>query len=223
MTGGRFPDFPPSHLGARFVFDAGPLARLYVPDVSTANLQAIYAAAPGDVLAPSMAAGEITSAWLAAVREGQISWEEYAALRVQFEADVASSRVRLLADDDLLQDVLEVKDENTRQHLENPQVPVLHSHDAYYVALARIWVEEGERAILVTADARVWKATQALGLEVFHARTCDLGRAQPHIGNPGQDFPQGRHCTPCSDVTCPSGFTVDLTTLPLNLNSATPT
>src|SRR5207253_8522278 len=111
-----------------------------------------------------------------------------------------------------------------RLHLEGRSaVPILHTHDAYYVALAEaLHRDSGQRVVVVTNDARVWRGARALGVEAFHGNTCDLGRGRLNVGSPGYDFVDGLDCRPCSRLTCPSGFVVDLAALPRNLGSGVP-
>jgi hypothetical protein len=211
------------------VFDAGALARIYVEDVSTRNLRAIVSAFPGAVYAPSFAAGEIAAAWLQFVRAGRggdgerITWDDYNALMDHFRADVQGGVVQLLTADELTGTVLDLLEENVRRHQQDAQLPVLRAHDAYYLALAR-WLLEDEdrRAILVTLDRQLWVVARALGIEAFHANTCDLGTGERNVGLPGRSFPSGVNCSPCSLGGCPSRFQVDLERLPVDLDSGRP-
>jgi hypothetical protein len=188
-----------------FVFDAGALARVYVEDVSTRNLRAIVAAFPGAIYAPSFAAAEISAAWLQFVRAGR-----------------GGDGERITADE-LTETVLELLERNVRRHQEDGQFPVLHAHDAYYLALAR-WLreEEDRRPILVTLDRQPWIVARAFGIEAFHANTCDLGRGERNVGLPGHSFPSGANCSPCRLDGCPSRFEVDLGLLPTDLDSGWP-
>ena len=167
---------------------------------------------------------EVTAAWLQAVREANLSWAQYRSCLRAFTADINAGVLQLWRDDDLLQGVISVQERVTQMHMANQeQVPILHTHDAYYVALAEtLRRDTGDRVILVTNDARVWRCALALGLEVFHGNTCDLGRQRLNVGSPGQDYPDGADCRPCSHLTCPSGFTVDFEALPWNLGSGVP-
>lgn len=200
------------------------MARVYLPDIATRNVRPILKTFPGFVHAPELIHAEATAAWLQAVREGRVRWDEYEALLDQFVGDIASGRLVLWRDDGLLPAVLSVQERVTRMHMEDPyNMPILHTHDAYYVALAEVLRRDtGERVILVTNDARVWRCGQVLGLEVFHGNTCDLGRQRLNVGAPGQDFPEGANCSPCSHLTCPSGFTMDLAAILPHLGSGTP-
>jgi len=199
------------------------MARIYLPDIATRNVRAIFTVCKGFVHAPEMIHAEVTAAWLQAVREKQMAWDDYDGLLAAFARDVVEERLILWKDGGLLLEVLAVQAEVTRLHLADPSnVPVIHTHDAFYVALARVLSRDGGRVILVTNDGRVWRCARALGLEVFHGNTCDLGRQQLNVGTPGQDFPEGADCCPCAYQTCPSTFSVNLAGLPPHLGSGTP-
>lgn len=168
---------------------------------------------------------EVTAAWLQAVREQYLSWGEYQRYLQDFHQDLERGFLRTWQDDDLLPGVLAVQERITRMYREHRRgtVPILHTHDAYYVALAEaIRRDSEERVVLVTNDARVWRGARVLGIEVFHGNTCDLGTDVLYVGSPGQDFPEGANCCPCAAEHCPSGFIVDLETLPTDLGSGTP-
>jgi hypothetical protein len=211
------------------VFDAGALARVYAADVSTRSLRALRHACPGSIFAPSLAAGEIVSAWLQFVRAGRggdgarISWEDYELLVARFLADVHAGAVQLVAAEEFSVPVMQLLEENVRLHLGDGSLPVLRAHDAYYLALAR-WLrdEEHRRAILVTLDRQPWLVAKAFGVEAFHANTCDLGRGVLNVGLPGHHFADGANCSPCQLAGCPSGFHLDLKRLPADLGSGWP-
>jgi hypothetical protein len=141
----------------------------------------------------------------------------------RFRADVEQGAVQLLTTDELTETVLELLEQNVRRHQEDGQLPVLHAHDAYYLALAR-WLreEEDRRPILVTLDRQPWVVARAFGIEAFHANTCDLGRGERNVGLPGHSFPSGVNCSPCRLDGCPSRFEVDLRLLPADLDSGLP-
>jgi predicted nucleic acid-binding protein len=207
-----------------FVFDAGPLSRLYLRDLATRNVRAIFARFRGAIHAPSIAHAEDTAAWLQAVRTGEMQFEEYRECLAAFVGHVRDDAIRLWREDDLLLRVLAVQEEVTRLHLgDRSRVPIVHAHDAYYIALAQ-WLRTdlGCRVVLVTNDGRVWRVARAMGLEVFHGNTCDLGLGRLHVGATGQHFAEGRRCSPCLETTCPSSFDVDLAGTPVNLGSGEP-
>jgi predicted nucleic acid-binding protein len=210
--------------GVHFVFDAGPTARVYLPDVASRNVRALHNAFAGFIHVPGLVHAEVTAFWLQAVREERLTWDEYRRFVRAFELDLAQDVLRAWNDDGLVARVLAVQEKITELHLENRSaVPILHTHDAYYVALARTIAEDtGQRAILVTNDGRVWRGARALGVEVFHGNTCDLGIAKLHVGSPGVHFPEGADCQPCHVARCPSAFALDVTGLPTNLGSGDP-
>lgn len=194
-----------------------------MPDIASRNVRSIFREFSGFVHVPSLVHAEVTAAWLQAVRERRLTWAEYQTYLTDFHADLDDGFLQLWRDDDLLPGVLSVQERVTRLHLEGHGVPILHTHDAYYVALAEtLRRDTGQRVILVTNDARVWRCARALDVEVFHGNTCDLGRQRLNVGSPGQDFPDGANCRPCSHLTCPSHFAVDLATLPRDLGSGVP-
>lgn len=193
-------------------------------DVASRNVRALHREFAGFIHVPGLVHAEVTAAWLQAVRDGRLSWDEYRRYLDVFHLDLAEGVLRAWSDDDLVPGVLAVQEEVTRLHLRSRSVvPVLRTHDAYYVALAKAVAEDtGQRAILVTNDAKVWRGARALGLEVFHGNTCDLGIARLHVGNPGSNFPEGANCCPCQHPTCPSTFVLDLKGLPRDLGSGDP-
>jgi predicted nucleic acid-binding protein len=210
-----------------FVFDAGPMARLYLADIGTTNLRSIRGEYARRIHAPTLVLAEVCSPWLAAVRHPdparRITWTQYERLRDRFLQDAGNELIRLWEDEGLHGAARNVLERSNRL-FPRSHWAILRAHDAYYIALAeRLAQETGERIIFVTNDAGAWKGAQALGLEAFHAFTCDLGIGRLHIGNPSTgQFLEGRNCNPCRLQGCPSGFLVDLIGLPPNLGSATP-
>ena len=206
------------------MFDAGPTARIYMHDIASRNVRLLHREFAGFVHVPGLVHSEVTAAWLQAIREGRLTWDVYRQFLAAFEIDLAEGIVRAWNDDDLVPGVLAVQEEITRRHVANPSItPILHTHDAYYVALAvALTAETGQRTVLVTNDARVWRGARLLGVEVFHGNTCDLGVGRLHVGNPGAHFPEGANCRPCQHPTCPSGFLIDLIGLPRDLESGDP-
>jgi hypothetical protein len=141
----------------------------------------------------------------------------------RFRIDLDAGLIQLLTADELTEAVLGLLEENVRRHIEDVTLPVLHAHDAYYLALAQ-WLRdsEGFRPILITLDRQPWVVARAFGIESFHANTCDLGRGVLSVGLPGRSFPAGANCSPCQLPGCPSEFRIDLQGLPEDLGSGRP-
>jgi predicted nucleic acid-binding protein len=208
----------------RFVFDAGPMARVYLRDVATPNLRAIYAAFAGEIHVPDLTHAEVAATWLDRVRHGAATWGQYRRLHESFLTDVRRRVVKVWPDAMLAGAAVAVQERLTRLFMDGRRHGALvATHDAYYLGLAeRLATDKMGRVVLVTLDAKLWRAARALGVEVFHANTCDLGLGRLNVGSPGRDFPEGASCKPCQAATCPSGFQVDLVELPLYLGSGTP-
>ncbi|MHB8618134.1 MAG: type II toxin-antitoxin system VapC family toxin, partial [Chloroflexota bacterium] len=110
---------------------------MYLPDVGTPNLRRVFARFAGHIHSPSLAYAEVTAAWLQAVRDGHLSWDEYERYLSDFHQDIDNRFLRMWQDDDLLPGVLSVQERMTRLYQQRPgSVSILHTHDAYYVALA---------------------------------------------------------------------------------------
>lgn len=205
------------------MFDAGALARVYIKDIGSTNLRAIFDQFGGAIHAPSLAAAEITSAWLAKVPT-ELSWDAYEGYLNQFTADASEpeQRIQLWSIDELLLGALQVIREAAELNLAK-RAPRIGAHDAYYVSLVRWLADRGARTILVTNDRQLWMVARELGHEVFHGNTCDLGAInQRNVGLVGAHFPENKACQPCALQTCSSTFVVDLMALPPNLDSGTP-
>lgn len=210
--------------GLGFVLDAGAAARIYLRDVATRSMRDVYARFPGRMHAPAMLLSEVTAAWLNAIRDERTTWHRYRRLCQAFQADTEEGVIRLWGDERLHQAAVDVQEELTRLYLDGRRHgSLVHTRDAYYVGLARqLRAETGDRVILITNDAKVWRGARALGLEVFHGNTCDLGIGRAHVGRPGSMFPQGANCAPCGIDGCPSTFQLDLDEPPLHLGSGVP-
>jgi hypothetical protein len=152
----------------------------------------------------------------------RITWDVYQRLMRRFRNDIDAGFVQLFTADELTEPVIDLLEENVRRQVEDVNLPVLHAHDAYYIALARWLRDDGLRSILVTLDRQPWVVARALGVEAFHANTCDLGRGVLSVGLPGRSFPRGANCSPCQLTGCPSRFQVDMQRLPENLGSGHP-
>ncbi|MHB8618584.1 MAG: Asp-tRNA(Asn)/Glu-tRNA(Gln) amidotransferase subunit GatC [Chloroflexota bacterium] len=88
------------------------MARIYVPDVSTRNVLAIYTAFPGEIHAPSLVLGEITAAWLAAFRAELITATEYEELKAAFLDDVRQEIIVVWSGESLHDAVVRVQERN---------------------------------------------------------------------------------------------------------------
>ena len=197
-----------------FVFDAGALARVYATDISTRTLRTIRQSHPSRIVAPDLAAIEVTSAWLHFVRQApqdprSINWATYQALSDAFAGDVLSGEVVLVNMEPLLPRVRAVIEDLGALKEAGAPYPVIHAHDAYYLTLAER-MSQSQRTVLVTNDRALWINAHVMGVEAFHGSTCDRGELRLDVGMPGVYFPHGRpSCQPCRHTTCPSGFSID--------------
>lgn len=195
-----------------FVTDACALARLYVPDVGSRNMLAIYSYAQSLMIAPNIVYPETISAFLESQRAGLIDQQQYVMLRARLRLDIESQKIisaRVRRQQlDLAADLLE-------RHKLQPRKS-LGGADSIYLSLAvdlaRRVKPEGDRVILVTSDGALYNsALDEPDIEVFQFWTCDFGCTcnKPFIPVKGvmNSCPTcGKTCAVCRYDVCPSTY-----------------
>ena len=195
-----------------FITDACALARVYVPDVGTRNMLAIYRYAQSLMIAPNIVYPETVSAFLESQRAGLIDPQQYAMLRARLRLDIETRKVILTRVErrylDLAADLLERYKLQPRKSLGGA--------DSIYLSLAvdlagRV-KPEGDRVILVTSDGALYhSALDEPDIVVFHFWTCNFGCAcnKPFVPVKGvmNSCPTcGKTCAVCRYDVCPSTY-----------------
>ena len=209
-----------------FVFDASAISRRYFPDISTRNVNQIFALPNKWIITPSLVIPEFISVATDFGYYSNLISETYmniAINRFKHEINTLPDWVIYQLSEQLMYDA----SETILRVCAIPQHPKLHGIDAVYLAIALnlagiprlLPLPSVHKVIFVTNDRRLLAAAQTeaqvsrtLPIIVFNGRTCDMGCG--HVNEDARPGTRqvciicGNVCDPCQYQGCPSTYIV---------------
>jgi predicted nucleic acid-binding protein len=161
-----------------FYLDASALAKRYIPETGSAQIDAILDTVPARrIVLLSIGAGEVVSIFVRKRNAGRLSLSDFAQAMASFEAEIvrAADVAKLPVTHRLVWSSLALI---VAHSINSTDAATLKSA----LAMARRLRGAGDDLVLVASDQRLLRAAQAEGLTTFNPETQDQAALAAFIG-----------------------------------------